>query len=75
MSSKTLNVVLLEASVVGIGLVVLVYIFKQFDVYIPDLFGYKEIQTLFIVGVLFHILCEYTGLNAWYAKEYCKLLS
>jgi len=56
-------------------LVVLVYIFKQLDVYIPDLFGYKEIQTLFIVGVLFHVLCEYTGLNAWYAKEYCKLLS
>jgi hypothetical protein len=75
MSSKTLNLVLLEASIVGIGLVVLVYIFKQLDVYIPDLFGYKEIQTLFIVGALFHLLCEYTGVNVWYAKNYCKLLS
>jgi len=53
----------------------LVYIFKQLDVYIPDLFGYKEIQTLFIVGALFHLLCEYTGVNVWYAKNYCKLLS
>lgn len=75
MSSKTLKSVLFEASVVGIGLVVLFYIFKQLDAYIPDLFGYKEIQTLFIVGVLFHILCEYTGINVWYAKDYCKLLS
>lgn len=75
MSSKTLKSVLFEASVVGIGLVVLFYIFKQLDKYIPDLFGYKEIQTLFIVGVLFHILCEYTGINVWYAKDYCKLLS
>lgn len=75
MSSKSLNLVLLEASVVGIGLVVLVYILKQLDAYIPDLFGYKEIQTLFIAGALFHILYEYTGINAWYAKEYCKLLS
>lgn len=64
----------MEASVVGISLVILVYIIKKFMDYIPNFSGHKqEVELLFVVGFLFHILFEYTGLNLWYSKEYCKL--
>lgn len=76
LSAKSINLILVEASVVGVSLIVLVYIAKRFLMdYIPDFSGRKqEVEFLFIVGFLFHILFEYTGVNLWYSKEYCKLL-
>ena len=75
LSAKSLNLVLIEASVVGVSLIVLVYILKQFMNYIPDFSGSKqEVEFLFVVGFLFHFLFEYTGVNLWYSKEYCKLI-
>lgn len=72
---KSFIVVFTEAFVVGICLVLLVYLVRQFINYIPDISGYKnDIEFYLIVGMLFHILFEYTGLNIWYSKEYCKLL-
>lgn len=74
-SNKSFITVLTEASVVGLGLIVLVYLVSYIKNYIPNITGYKDqIEFLFIVGVLFHLIFEYTGLNLWYAKEYCKLL-
>lgn len=73
--NKSTSLVLLEASVVGISLILLVYTIKKFLNYIPDFSGYKmEVEFLFIVGFIFHIVFEYTGINAWYSKEYCKIL-
>jgi di/tricarboxylate transporter len=71
MSSKTIGLVFVEASVVGIFLILLVYIVKQFEKYLPIK---SEILILFLAGFLFHSIFEYTGVNAWYSKEYCKLL-
>lgn len=71
MSSKSLGLVFIEASVVGVFLILLVYIVKQFENYLPIK---SEIVTLFLAGFLFHIIFEYTGVNAWYSKQYCKLL-
>jgi di/tricarboxylate transporter len=76
--SKTFGLVFLEAFVVGICLVFLVYfinqinIVKQLETYIPIK---SDVIVLFISGFLFHIIFEYTGINAWYSKNYCKLLS
>jgi hypothetical protein len=32
-----------------------------------------ELQLYFISGFLFHITCEYSGINLWYAIKYCSL--
>lgn len=76
-SLKKVTSVLIESSVVGIALAILVKIVKNFVLqYIPDISGNKEgIELLVITGFLFHLICEYTGVNLWYAKEYCKLLT
>lgn len=74
-SLKSLNLVAVEASVVGICLILLVYVLKPLISYIPDFSGNRqEIEFLFVVGVIFHLVFEYTGINLWYSKEYCKML-
>lgn len=73
-SKKSYMRIFSEASIVGICLILLVMIIQNFAKYIPDLFNdNKFIEILFISGFLFHILFEYTGLNLWYAKDYCSL--
>jgi hypothetical protein len=75
LSAKPVSLIAIEASVVGICLIMLVYILKNFMTYIPNLSGKREdIEFLFVVGVIFHVMFEYTGINLWYSKEYCKLL-
>jgi hypothetical protein len=75
-SKKSVVTVLFEAIIVGIVLVLLVYLLRTlFYQYIPNISGNKQyIELLFIAGALFHIIFEYTGLNMWHSKEYCKLL-
>ena len=76
-SFKNYTTVLIEATVVGIGLVVLVELLKIIDISsIAKTFGISnnQIILLFLAGFIFHILCEYTGINSWYAKNYCKLI-
>jgi hypothetical protein len=75
LSAKPVSLIAIEASVVGICLIMLVYILKNFMTYIPNFSGKREdIEFLFVVGVIFHVMFEYTGINLWYSKEYCKLL-
>lgn len=66
--------VLSEATIVGLLLIILVIIFysikkNKFILSISD-----NLDLFLIVGfsgALFHILCEYSGLNVWYSKNYC----
>jgi hypothetical protein len=75
LSAKPVNLIAIEASVVGACLIILVYILKRYVDYIPDFTGRRsDVELLFVVGFVFHILFEYTGINLWYSKEYCKLL-
>lgn len=57
-SPKTLAV---EAFVVGLLLAILFFIVSKFAPTVP---------AVFISGALFHVICEYTGVNAWYARTY-----
>jgi hypothetical protein len=52
----------LEALVVGL---LLVLMFK-----IVSLMGLGLRVTLFLTGALFHLTCEFTGINEWYARNY-----
>lgn len=81
-SYKPVSNVIIEAIIIGVIFVILfapiLYLVKtyitlqQFDL-LPTLL----IESSFggVVGFLFHIICEYSGLNVWYSKEYCKRIS
>ena len=59
---KSFSTLALEALVVGF---LLVLMFK-----IMSLLGRGPAMTVFLSGALFHLTCEATGVNAWYAKNY-----
>lgn len=58
---KTLNTLALEAFVVGFLLVVIFMFVRRF---------LSPALAVFVSGALFHIICEFTGVNAWYARTY-----
>ena len=74
-SKKEIKSVIIEAIVVGLLLIGVVKLVSDYLLkYIPDITGNKNIELLFVSGFLFHIICEYTGINMWYSLEYCKLI-
>lgn len=58
---KSLLVLGLEAAVVGALLVLLFMVVNRFMAPVP---------AVFVSGALFHLVCEFTGVNAWYARTY-----
>ena len=58
---KPILTLLIEALVVGILLVGVYYIISKY---------YKPIPAVFLSGAMFHLLCEASGINRWYAKTY-----
>jgi len=77
MTKKSFKTLAAETAFVGFGLLVLFMIVLILTSYIKPL---KEdhpkhmAASVFISGGLFHLICEFTKLNEWYSKEYCKLL-
>ena len=53
----------LEAFVVGIMLAFLYFILARLA---------PPLVAVFLSGALFHLICEYTGINAWYARNYIQ---
>lgn len=68
--AKDLGLVLFEAVVVGIGLVILYEIIKM----VMSVKEKSNYIVLFLSGFVFHVLCEYTGVNVWYSLKYCEIL-
>lgn len=72
-SIKTPQNVLIEAVVVGAGLILFYEVVKmiirlvKLDSLNSVLLGYIQ---LFLAGVLFHLVFEYTNVNAWYVDNY-----
>lgn len=56
--------VLVEAICVGLGLVLLTFIMSLI---LPEKINMWV--AVFITGVVFHLVCEVTGINLWYKKN------
>jgi hypothetical protein len=75
---KPFSIILMEAVVVGILLIIvynivdLILLSYKLDDKMSLLF-YKGL-VLFVSGFIFHILCEITGINLWYVKDYNKYI-
>jgi hypothetical protein len=55
-----------EALVVGVGLTILAYILQMIN---KDLWTKNFYMTMFALGVFFHLLAEFSGINKWYCKN------
>lgn len=58
---KSLALLALEAIIVGALLVIVFMIARRHMAPIP---------AVFVSGAAFHLLCEASGVNAWYARSY-----
>ena len=82
-SFKPISTILIESFVVGILLIVVYQgVEALFFTNIPadqvhpaSLNKKNQYYMLFLAGALFHIICEYSGINVWYVKEYNKILN
>lgn len=58
---KSLALLATEALVVGVLLVLVFMVVSRYMAPLP---------AVFVSGAVFHLLCEATGVNAWYARKY-----
>jgi hypothetical protein len=85
-SYKSFPLVVFESIAVGSGLICL-FIILLFLIGLLPYFNINHIDdefkkrhsihmflTTFLAGALFHLLCEYSGINVWYVNQYNKLL-
>lgn len=71
------KVVFIEAPIVGSALVVLFIVVLILTNVIPFLKNnhmYQMGSSVFLSGMIFHIICEYTGVNVWYSKDYYEII-
>lgn len=61
---KPVVTLMFEALIVGILLVAIFILSSKLTK--------NTLYAVFASGAVFHILCEVTGVNAWYAKNYFK---
>ena len=85
-SYKSVRDVLYESVVVGIGLIFLFILILILIGFIPYFnISHKHVDfnkrhlihmglATFLSGAFFHLLCEYSGVNVWYVKQYKELI-
>lgn len=76
--TKPLSTIAVETLFVGFWLIVLFIIILSLTSHIDALqkdHSKHMILSVFLSGGLFHLICEITGLNVWYSKNYCKILN
>ncbi len=71
-SLKPISTVIIEAVVVGALLIA--FVFGVQMIVLRTSYKIPFAAVIFISGALFHIVCEYTGVNMWYSKKYCQLM-
>ena len=66
--NKSVISIFFEALIVGI---LLILVYNPIYYLLKD---YNNNFILFLSGFIFHILCEYSGVNIWYVNDYKKIL-
>jgi hypothetical protein len=66
--NKSVTTIFFEALIVGI---LLILVYNPIYYLLKD---YNNNFILFLSGCLFHILCEYSGVNIWYVNDYKRIL-
>jgi preprotein translocase subunit SecD len=66
--NKSVISIFFEALIVGI---LLILVYNPIYYLLKD---YNNNFILFLSGFLFHILCEYSGVNIWYVNDYKRIL-
>jgi hypothetical protein len=66
---KTVKIVLIEAICIGIILSIML---SLFILILPDINLIWVAFAAFVCGAAFHVLCQVTGINDWYVKNYYK---
>ena len=61
-----MKALIIEAIIVGLIVIVIGCIISHF---LGRSCDQKQIITLFLTGVITHVLCEITGANKWYCKN------
>ena len=65
---KAAHVVALEALVIGLCLALMVY---AGTLVVPR---WSTMLVALVCGAIFHVVCEVTGINAWYARTYPSIV-
>lgn len=71
------QIFLIEAPIVGFALVLLflsILFLLNFSTWFKKNHTVHMILSVLLSGMIFHILCEYTGVNTWYSRDYCEKL-
>jgi hypothetical protein len=71
-SYKTIPRILLEGIIIGVILVIIFWIINLWPHDHNKL--YLLLLKILTSGFIFHILCEYTGLNIWYVNDYNEII-
>jgi RsiW-degrading membrane proteinase PrsW (M82 family) len=74
---KSISTLFIESVVVGIGSLILFLIVLVLLSYIKQLKDNHPVHmavSVFVSGMIFHLICEVSGVNIWYSKKYCELL-
>lgn len=68
--TKDFSLLIFEGIIVGVGLTLLYIMINSF----LSFYSVSQYTILFLSGLSFHLLCEFTGINKWYSLKYCELL-
>lgn len=63
---KVTQKLIIEAVVVGLGLMVLWYVMNMVD---QNIWKKNMLVSMFITGAVFHLIAEFSGVNKWYCKN------
>jgi len=66
MLMKVTQKLIIEALVVGLGLMILWYVMNMVD---QNVWKKNMLVSMFITGAVFHLIAEFSGVNKWYCRN------